>query len=60
MTTDASRSTHAWLGHRRLSIVDVDGGKQPLAQPGRRRFLVGNGEVYNHEKIRAGSTATSS
>lgn len=24
---------HAWLGHRRLSIVDVDGGRQPLGPP---------------------------
>ncbi len=40
------------LGHRRLSIVDVDGGKQPLATPGKGLYLVGNGEVYNHEEIR--------
>ncbi len=44
----------SWLGHRRLSIVDVDGGRQPLAVSGSggRLFLVGNGEVYNHEEIR--------
>jgi asparagine synthase (glutamine-hydrolysing) len=42
----------AWLGHRRLSIVDVDGGHQPLSNPAGDRFLVGNGEVYNHEAIR--------
>jgi asparagine synthase (glutamine-hydrolysing) len=42
------------LGHRRLSIVDVDGGKQPLVVRNGtdRLFLVGNGEVYNHEEIR--------
>src|SRR5215207_9284161 len=39
------------LGHRRLSIVDVDGGKQPLVTLG-GLYLVGNGEVYNHEEIR--------
>jgi asparagine synthase (glutamine-hydrolysing) len=39
-----------WLGHRRLSIVDVDGGHQPLGS--RDRWLVGNGEIYNHEKVR--------
>ena len=43
----------AWLGHRRLSIVDVEGGKQPLVGPEEQLFLVGNGEVYNHEAIRA-------
>src|ERR671910_871597 len=32
------------LGHRRLSIVDVEGGKQPLATPDKGLYLVGNGE----------------
>jgi asparagine synthase (glutamine-hydrolysing) len=41
-----------WLGHRRLSIVDVDGGHQPLRTPDDRRWLVGNGEIYNHEDVR--------
>jgi asparagine synthase (glutamine-hydrolysing) len=40
------------LGHRRLSIVDVEGGKQPLVTPDDHLYLVGNGEVYNHEEIR--------
>ncbi|HEX2729266.1 MAG TPA: asparagine synthase (glutamine-hydrolyzing), partial [Rubrobacteraceae bacterium] len=40
------------LGHRRLSIVDVEGGKQPLVTPDRSLYLVGNGEVYNHEEVR--------
>ncbi len=39
------------LGHRRLSIVDVEGGKQPLSTPDGSLHLVGNGEVYNHEEI---------
>src|SRR4051794_36831553 len=39
----------AWLGHRRLSIVDVEGGAQPLGA--RDLWLVGNGEVYNHEAV---------
>ena len=43
----------AWLGHRRLSIVDVDGGRQPFANPEGNIWLVGNGEVYNHEQVRA-------
>jgi asparagine synthase (glutamine-hydrolysing) len=43
----------AWLGHRRLSIVDVDGGHQPFANASGEVWLVGNGEVYNHEQVRA-------
>jgi asparagine synthase (glutamine-hydrolysing) len=43
----------SWLGHRRLSIVDVGGGAQPLHDPEGVLFLVGNGEVYNHEEVRA-------
>ena len=39
------------LGHRRLSIVDVEGGKQPLTTPEKSLYLVGNGEVYNHQEI---------
>ena len=41
----------AWLGHTRLSIVDVSGGHQPLGGAG-ERWLVGNGEIYNHEAVR--------
>jgi asparagine synthase (glutamine-hydrolysing) len=43
----------AWLGHRRLSIVDVDGGRQPFANAAGDVWLVGNGEVYNHAEVRA-------
>ncbi len=42
----------AWLGHRRLSIVDVDGGRQPFVNEAGDVWLVGNGEVYNHEQVR--------
>jgi asparagine synthase (glutamine-hydrolysing) len=43
----------SWLGHRRLSIVDVEGGAQPLQTAQADAFLVGNGEVYNHENVRS-------
>ncbi|MDR0345819.1 MAG: asparagine synthase (glutamine-hydrolyzing) [Nocardiopsaceae bacterium] len=43
---------HAWLGHRRLSIVDLDGGRQPLGPPD-GWSLVCNGEIYNHQDLRA-------
>ena len=34
----------SWLGHRRLSIVDVEGGAQPLHTAQADAFLVGNGD----------------
>ena len=43
----------SWLGHRRLSIVDVGGGRSRCRPPTADAFLVGNGEVYNHEDVRA-------
>src|SRR5918997_2126871 len=42
----------SWLGHRRLAIVDVEGGKQPLKTESGDLFFVGNGEIYNHEEVR--------
>jgi asparagine synthase (glutamine-hydrolysing) len=41
----------AWMGHARLSIVDVEGGHQPLGGEG-ERWLVCNGEIYNHSELR--------
>jgi asparagine synthase (glutamine-hydrolysing) len=43
----------AWLGHTRLAIVDLDGGSQPLRTPEGELWMVGNGEVYNHRRLRA-------
>ncbi len=40
------------LGMRRLSIVDVSGGHQPMAGAGGSLQLVFNGEIYNHEELR--------
>ena len=41
--------------HTRLSIIDVDGGAQPFVREegGRRSMAVANGEIYNHEALRA-------
>ncbi|MBW0105938.1 asparagine synthase (glutamine-hydrolyzing) [Pseudonocardia sp. KRD291] len=43
--------TSAWLGHQRLSIMDVSGGHQPMADAAESAWIVGNGEIYNHERI---------
>ncbi len=48
----ATIETRAALGHRRLSIIDVEGGRQPLRASGRSRALVCNGEIYNHRALR--------
>lgn len=42
----------AWLGSRHLEIVAPGGSGQPLANSGETMWLVGDGEVYNHERIR--------
>src|SRR5688572_2722207 len=41
------------LGHRRLSIVDLSGGHQPMAIEDGALQIVYNGEVFNHTSIRA-------
>lgn len=47
-------SQNALLGHRRLAVVDIEGGKQPMTRTvGAKDFvLVYNGELYNTEDIR--------
>jgi asparagine synthase (glutamine-hydrolysing) len=42
------------LGVRRLSIVDVEGGHQPLANEDGTVWAVQNGELYNHDDLRRG------
>ena len=41
---------HVFLGHRRLSVVDIEQGKQPMAF--HHYTMVYNGELYNTEEIR--------
>lgn len=40
------------LGHRRLAIVDLAGGHQPMANEDGRVLTTFNGEIYNHEALR--------
>jgi asparagine synthase (glutamine-hydrolysing) len=40
------------LGHRRLAIVDLAGGHQPMANEDETVWIVFNGEIYNHAELR--------
>src|SRR5438128_8044947 len=40
------------LGHRRLAIIDVEGGAQPMPNEDESVWVVLNGEIYNHAALR--------
>ncbi len=40
------------LGHRRLSIIDLNGGKQPFSSSDGRYTIIFNGEIYNYKELR--------
>lgn len=42
----------ATLGHRRLSIIDIEGGHQPMFNADRSLAVVFNGEIYNFPRLR--------
>lgn len=42
----------AGFGHRRLSIIDLGGGHQPMSDPRNATWIVYNGEVYNYRQLR--------
>lgn len=39
------------IGHRRLSIIDVEGGHQPLFGARQSTAIIANGEVYNYREL---------
>ena len=46
------RDDRAALGFRRLSIIDLAGGHQPLSNEGGTVWTVFNGEIYNYPALR--------
>ncbi len=46
------RDTHAHFGFRRLSILDVSGGHQPMQGEDNKIISMVNGEIYNYEELR--------
>ncbi len=48
------KSENVLFGHRRLTIVDPEGGKQPMERQagGRQYVMVYNGELYNTDEVR--------
>ena len=45
------RETEVGLGVRRLSIIDVAGGHQPLSNEEGSLWVALNGEIYNHPAL---------
>ncbi len=43
---------YAKLGMRRLSIIDLETGQQPITNEDRTLWLVCNGEIYNYQQLR--------
>jgi asparagine synthase (glutamine-hydrolysing) len=45
---------HVGLGQRRLAILDLDGGRQPMSNEGGTVWVTFNGEIYNFQELRLG------
>ncbi len=42
----------ALLGHRRLAVIDIEHGTQPMISSDQRYSLIFNGEIYNYLELR--------
>lgn len=49
---DVLTDGHGTLGHRRLSIIDLAGGRQPISNHDNTMHIVCNGEIYNWAELR--------
>ncbi|WP_027706408.1 asparagine synthase (glutamine-hydrolyzing) [Zooshikella ganghwensis] len=43
----------AYFTHRRLSIIDIDGGNQPMLSFNKEYLITYNGEIYNYKDLRS-------
>ena len=43
---------HCIIGHRRLAVIDLEGGKQPMVNDKNSVVLAHNGEIYNYRQLR--------
>ncbi|WP_282035315.1 asparagine synthase (glutamine-hydrolyzing) [Metabacillus indicus] len=43
---------HVRFGFRRLSIIDIEGGNQPLSYENERYWIIYNGEIYNYLELK--------
>ena len=48
----ANRKASVMFGNRRLSVIDVDGGHQPISNEDGTVWTVLNGEIYNYRELR--------
>ena len=42
----------AYMGFRRLSIIDLDNGSQPMFNENKKIVITFNGEIYNYQELR--------
>jgi asparagine synthase (glutamine-hydrolysing) len=52
LTDTANKSHQIGLGSRRLSVIDIGGGAQPMWDQSGRIAVVYNGEIYNYVELR--------
>lgn len=46
------KDDHIVFGFKRLSIIDVENGNQPISYENERYWMVFNGEIYNYQELR--------
>src|SRR3990172_5254506 len=52
LRTLAGRGPFVFFGHRRLSIIDLSGGHQPLSNEDETVWVNFNGEIYNFFELK--------